>query len=425
MSLSCEIRGIYNIKNDASVDSGCRSEIPEGTFPISKNRIIVTVMSGEVTNEVSVLNSSNSTKIDQFYFYEVEQFTVLWLLLIVIVAGNLGVIYTLLVGRSRKSRMNYFITHLAFADLCVGLISVLTDLIWRSTVSWNAGNVACKLIKFLQVVVTYASTYVLVALSIDRYDAIRHPMKFSGSWRRAKCLIIAAWLFSVLFSIPILILYEEKSVQDQLQCWIEFSDQWKWQLYVTLVSISVFGVPAIIISACYAIIIVTIWTKSAATYQVYKKKGNDGRKGSDNSKRASSRGLIPRAKVKTIKTTFTIVSVFIICWSPYMLFDLLQVYGQIPQTQTNIAIATFVQSLAPLNSAANPIIYCIFSTHFCRNFWLLPPCKWICKKKKRKPRDSTVTTQSSSLSEFLTNTHKKRIEGSTNIAQTVLIHAKK
>lgn len=66
-------------------------------------------------------------------------------------------------------------------DLSVGLISVGTDLIWRITVSWNAGNIACKMIKFLQCVVTYSSTYVLVALSIDRYDAITHPMNFSGS----------------------------------------------------------------------------------------------------------------------------------------------------------------------------------------------------------------------------------------------------
>ena len=35
--------------------------------------------------------------------------------------------------------------------------------------------------RFSQVVVTYASTYVLVALSIDRYDAITHPMNFSGT----------------------------------------------------------------------------------------------------------------------------------------------------------------------------------------------------------------------------------------------------
>ena len=47
--------------------------------------------------------------------------------------------------------------------------------------TWEAGLLACKLIRFLQVVVTYASTYVLVALSIDRYDAITHPMAFTGS----------------------------------------------------------------------------------------------------------------------------------------------------------------------------------------------------------------------------------------------------
>ncbi|PZQ46209.1 MAG: hypothetical protein DI551_05520 [Micavibrio aeruginosavorus] len=83
-------------------------------------------------------------------------------------------------------------------------------------------------------------------------------------------------------------------------------------------------------------------------------------------RRASSRGIIPRAKVKTVKMTIVIIIVFVICWSPYIIFDLLQVFEKIPKTQTNIAIATFVQSLAPLNSAANPIIYFLFSTQMCR-----------------------------------------------------------
>lgn len=60
------------------------------------------------------------------------------------------------------------------------------------------------------------------------------------------------------------------------------------------------------------------------------------------------------------------ILVFIVCWSPYIIFDLLQVFGQIPLSQTNTAIATFIQSLAPLNSAANPLIYCLFSTQICR-----------------------------------------------------------
>ncbi|XP_060521965.1 cardioacceleratory peptide receptor-like isoform X2 [Cylas formicarius] len=341
----------------------------------------------------------------------------------------MGVLYTLLFGRSRKSRMNYFITHLAFADLSVGLISVLTDIIWRITVSWNAGNVACKIIRFLQVLVTYGSTYVLVALSIDRYDAITHPMKFSGSWKRAKCLIIAAWLFSVLFSIPILILYEEKSIQNQLQCWIEFQHQWQWKIYMVLVSVTLFIVPALIITTCYAVIIVTIWAKGAPSFARNRRNDHD-RPGSDNSRRASSRGLIPRAKVKTVKITFVIVTVFILCWSPYIIFDLLQVYGHIPRTQTNIAVATFVQSLAPLNSAANPIIYCIFSTHFCKMIGLLPPFKWFCGRKKRRSGDSattttTTTTQTSGLlSEFVSQKRRSELMTTGTKAHTVLIHAK-
>ena len=116
------------------------------------------------------MNNSSSADNDSVtdYFYQVEQLTFLWILLFFIVIGNSAVLVALLLAKGRKSRMNFFIKHLAAADLCVGLISVLTDIIWKITISWKAGLVACKIIRFLQVLVTYASTYVLVALSIDR-----------------------------------------------------------------------------------------------------------------------------------------------------------------------------------------------------------------------------------------------------------------
>lgn len=37
------------------------------------------------------------------------------------------------------------------ADLMVGLISVVTDLVWHITVQWYAGNAVCKLVRYLQV----------------------------------------------------------------------------------------------------------------------------------------------------------------------------------------------------------------------------------------------------------------------------------
>ena len=63
------------------------------------------------------------------------------------------------------------------------------------------------------------------------------------------------------------------------------------------------------------------------------------------SRRASSRGLIPKAKVKTIKMTFVIITVFILCWSPYIIFDLLQVYTVLPDNKQTRAVATFIQGI--------------------------------------------------------------------------------
>ncbi|KAL3283516.1 hypothetical protein HHI36_006655 [Cryptolaemus montrouzieri] len=302
-----------------------------------------------------------------------------------IVVGNSAVLVALLVSKTRKSRMNFFIRQLAIADLAVGLINVSVDIAWRITIAWYAGNILCKLIRFLQAVVTYSSTYVLVALSIDRYDAITHPMNFSGSWKRAKLLVLLAWVLSMMFSLPALFLFEEKPIEDIPQCWIDLNPT-QWKIYMTSVAILLFVIPAVIISTCYAIIVWTIWSKSKLLIPVghVAVRQNERRdrplrqyRDENDTRRASSRGLIPRAKIKTVKMTFVIVFVFVLCWSPYIVFDLLQVYGYIPKTQHNIAVATFIQSLAPLNSAANPVIYCLFSTHLCRNLRKYPPLNWI------------------------------------------------
>ena len=377
----------------------------------------------------------------------------------------------------------FILQNLAAADLCVGLISVLTDIIWKITISWEAGLIACKLIRFSQALVTYASTYVLVALSIDRYDAITHPMNFSGSWRRARWLVVVAWLLSALFSAPILHFYETTETEIYgTQCWIDFDVTWKWQLYMTLVSVTLFVIPAILIAACYIIIVVTIWSKgkemvpaastaasglqpnydqrsiglnhkrgsvvseilvktkrkikgksdpTSSSSSAFARNGsrnssvngpllpsngnsssrnnknrkNGGSRGSlrlratvsnasavsnattvadpeAESRRASSRGLIPKAKVKTVKMTFVIIFVFILCWSPYIVFDLLQVYGCIQDTSTNRAVATFIQSLAPLNSAANPLIYCLFSTNAAQTFCNFLVCCGFVKRRR-------------------------------------------
>lgn len=124
-------------------------------------------------------------------------------------------------------------------------------------------------------------------------------------------MVFFAWFFSAAFSIPLFILYEEEVIQGVTQCWIELGEPWRWQVYMLLVATSLFFIPAVIITLCYAIIVKTIWDKG--TYKMPKDKKSRSQKGPEEddkgSRRASSRGIIPRAKVKTVKMTIVIVIV--------------------------------------------------------------------------------------------------------------------
>lgn len=58
-----------------------------------------------------------STAHEQIYYIykQTEQLAFLWILLILIVVGNMSVLLALGMSSARKSRMNYFIKHLAIA----------------------------------------------------------------------------------------------------------------------------------------------------------------------------------------------------------------------------------------------------------------------------------------------------------------------
>lgn len=339
----------------------------------------------DVTTESSELNTTGKINgTDTFYFYKTQQVAFLCVLFTLTVTANCIVLTLIYLSRKLKSRMNMFIANLACADLLVAFFFVLTDIIWKLTIQWYAGNIGCKLIKFIQAVGTYGSTYALVALSIDRLDAIARPMSMRGKTRRCRILIGLNWSCAVIFSIPMLLSYNLQLVDGHMpQCWMQLPEPWMWKVYITLIAILLLIIPALIIAFCYIFIVIVIWRRSSLSLNTANSseqtrivsKDATSHSPSDQRKRVhwtecnvSSRGLIPKAKIKTIKMTFVIVLAFVLCWSPYFVYDLLDVYGHIPRTNEMIAVSTFIQSLAPLNSAANPIIYMLFNSKMYKKF---------------------------------------------------------
>ncbi|KAL6031877.1 hypothetical protein STEG23_025550 [Scotinomys teguina] len=262
----------------------------------------------------------------------------------------------------------------SFPDSFTGLINILTDIIWRFTGDFMAPDLVCRVVRYFQVVLLYASTYVLVSLSIDRYHAIVHPMKFLQGEKQAKVLIGIAWSLSFLFSIPTLIIFGKRTLSNgEVQCWALWPDDSYWTPYMTIVAFLVYFIPLTIISVIYGLVIRTIWIKSKA-HETVISNCSDGKLCS-----SYNRGLISKAKIKAIKYSIVIILAFICCWSPYFLFDMLDNFNLLPDTKERFYASVIIQNLPALNSAINPLIYCIFSSSVCF------PCK------EQRSQDSRMT----------------------------------
>lgn len=128
---------------------------------------------------------------------------VLAVMAVLSLVGNTATIVSI-ARQKRRSRSTVYtlIHHLSVADLFVTFACLTTEAVWTFTVQWLAGNYMCKLIKFMQMFSLYLSTFILVLIGVDRFTAVRYPMRRSDTQRQCSYSIIFVWVLSGFLSIP-------------------------------------------------------------------------------------------------------------------------------------------------------------------------------------------------------------------------------
>lgn len=123
--------------------------------------------------------------------------------------GNLATIWN--IRKSQQSRrmsrhswsaIYFLIMHLSIADVLVTGFCIFGEAAWSYTVQWIAGELACKFVKMSQMFSLYLSTYVLVLIGVDRWIAVKYPMKSLNMAKRCHTLLIYAYVASFVLSIP-------------------------------------------------------------------------------------------------------------------------------------------------------------------------------------------------------------------------------
>lgn len=101
-----------------------------------------------------------------------------------------------------KTRHHKLLLNLAVADTIVCLLMLPTEVGWRLTSEWKAGDIGCRSFQFIRVFGLYASSMVLIVISIDRYYAVVQPFTYSLIGPRINKMLVIAWLVSILLSLP-------------------------------------------------------------------------------------------------------------------------------------------------------------------------------------------------------------------------------
>nr|Q90252.1 RecName: Full=Mesotocin receptor; Short=MTR [Rhinella marina]CAA63713.1 mesotocin receptor [Rhinella marina] len=307
-------------------------------------------------------HSSNSTRDPLKRNEEVAkvEVTVLALILFLALAGNICVLLGIYINRHKHSRMYFFMKHLSIADLVVAIFQVLPQLIWDITFRFYAPDLVCRLVTYLQVVGMFASTYMLLLMSLDRCLAICQPLR--SLHRRSDCVyVLFTWILSFLLSTPQTVIFSLTEVGNGVyDCRADFIQPWGPKAYITWITLAVYIIPVMILSVCYGLISYKIWQNiRLKTVCESNLRLSTSRRATLS--RVSSVRLISKAKIRTVKMTFIIVLAYIVCWTPFFFVQMWSVWDPNPPKEASLFIIAML--LGSLNSCCNPWIYMLFTGH--------------------------------------------------------------
>lgn len=258
------------------------------------------------------------------------------------VLGNSVVLWTLFEQRKKLTRMHLFILHLALADLFVAFFNTLPMMVWDITHVFLGGDALCRMVTYLQSVAIYASSYVLLATAVDRYFAICHPLS-SHKWsnRRVHIMVVIAWFFSFLFSLPQVVIWGRRLDKGIYNCLARFEPQWTLQFYITWLTAVIYILPTLALTLFYGMICYVVWKRGRPTSNGFASNTRfrnrtflsnriSSRAGQNQLNRGFSeddvqgqgvnynRGL-SRAKIRSVALTLTVVVCYFVCWSPFFI----------------------------------------------------------------------------------------------------------
>ncbi|XP_029599828.1 neuromedin-K receptor-like [Salmo trutta] len=142
------------------------------------------------------------------------------LVLLVSVSGNVIVIWIILAHKQMRTVTNYFLLNLALADTSMAAFNSFVNFVYAAHGDWYFGLAYCKFHNFLPVTAVFASIYSMVAIAVDRYMAIIHPLKPRLSATVTGSVIGCIWGMAVVLAFPLCYYSTTRQMGQRTLCYV-------------------------------------------------------------------------------------------------------------------------------------------------------------------------------------------------------------
>ncbi|KFP78106.1 PREDICTED: adenosine receptor A2b [Acanthisitta chloris] len=261
------------------------------------------------------------------------------------IAGNVLVCWAVAINSTLKNATNYFLVSLAVADIAVGLLAIPFAI--TISIGFRVDFHSCLFFACFVLVLTQSSIFSLLAVAIDRYLAIKIPLRYNSlvTGKRARGLIAVLWLLSFGIGLtPLMGWHKEQTCTNTtnetgcfISCLFENVVTMSYMVYFNF-----FGcvlLPLVIMLGIY----IKIFMVACKQLHQMELMGN-------------SRTTLQK-EVHAAKSLAIIVGLFAFCWLPlHILNCITQFHEELSKSKPEWVMYMAI-ILSHANSVINPIIY--------------------------------------------------------------------
>ncbi|XP_051994300.1 prokineticin receptor 2-like [Xyrauchen texanus] len=296
---------------------------------------------------------------------------VLICIMLVCGVGNCLFIASLACYKKQRNLTNLLIANLAISDFLVATVCCpfLVDYYVVKRLSWDHGIVLCVSMNYLRTVSLYVSTNALLAIAVDRYMAIVHPLKPRMKFQTAYWIIFGVWIIPILISVPSAYFATEHEypqstlAQDKkifcAQIW-SADQQLVYRSYFLFIFLVEFLGPVVTMAICYAHIWRELWFKNVPGFPTEQLR----------------RRLHRRRR--TVIALIAVLVAYVLCWAPYYSFTLLRDFYPtlITRERNSLVVFYIIECIAMSNGVINTLCFVSVRNNVAKCFRAVRLANW-------------------------------------------------